>query len=35
MILADAGCEVSTWGRRQDLVDAINTAGTDPEYYPA
>jgi glycerol-3-phosphate dehydrogenase (NAD(P)+) len=34
MILADAGCEVSLWGRRPELVDAINTTGTNPEYFP-
>lgn len=34
MILADAGCKVSLWGRRPELVDAINTTGTNPEYFP-
>jgi glycerol-3-phosphate dehydrogenase (NAD(P)+) len=34
MILADAGCEVSLWGRRPDLVDAINTGRANPEYFP-
>ncbi|TJZ90693.1 NAD(P)H-dependent glycerol-3-phosphate dehydrogenase [Actinacidiphila oryziradicis] len=34
MILADAGCEVALWGRRPELVDAINTTGTNPEYFP-
>ncbi|WP_406101236.1 NAD(P)-dependent glycerol-3-phosphate dehydrogenase [Streptomyces sp. NBC_01003] len=34
VVLADAGCEVSLWGRRPELVDAINTTGTNPEYFP-
>ena len=34
MILADAGCEVSLWGRRPAVVDAINTTRTNPEYFP-
>ncbi|MFI2352914.1 NAD(P)H-dependent glycerol-3-phosphate dehydrogenase [Streptomyces sp. NPDC019443] len=34
VVLADAGCEVSLWGRRSELVDAINTTGTNPEYFP-
>jgi glycerol-3-phosphate dehydrogenase (NAD(P)+) len=34
MILADAGCQVTLWGRRPELVDAINTTGTNPEYFP-
>jgi glycerol-3-phosphate dehydrogenase (NAD(P)+) len=34
MILADAGCEVTMWGRRAALVDAINTTRTNPEYFP-
>ncbi|MEY9967885.1 glycerol-3-phosphate dehydrogenase (NAD(P)+) [Streptacidiphilus sp. MAP12-16] len=34
MVLADAGCEVSLWGRRSELVDAINTTGTNPDYFP-
>ncbi|AXG80515.1 NAD(P)H-dependent glycerol-3-phosphate dehydrogenase [Streptomyces paludis] len=34
MILADAGCEVTVWGRRQDIVDAINTTRTNPDYLP-
>ncbi|SEM36674.1 NAD(P)H-dependent glycerol-3-phosphate dehydrogenase [Streptacidiphilus jiangxiensis] len=34
MILADAGCEVTLWGRRQELVDAINDTRTNPEYHP-
>jgi glycerol-3-phosphate dehydrogenase (NAD(P)+) len=34
MILADAGCEVRLWGRRPELVDAINATGTNPDYFP-
>ncbi|GHC49637.1 NAD(P)H-dependent glycerol-3-phosphate dehydrogenase [Streptomyces cinnamoneus] len=34
MILADAGCEVTMWGRRASLVDAINTGRTNPDYLP-
>ena len=34
MVLADAGCEVTLWGRRPELVDAINTARTNPDYLP-
>jgi glycerol-3-phosphate dehydrogenase (NAD(P)+) len=34
MILADAGCEVSLWGRRKELVDTINATRTNPDYLP-
>ncbi|MEE1931175.1 NAD(P)H-dependent glycerol-3-phosphate dehydrogenase [Streptomyces sp. TRM 70351] len=34
MVLADAGCEVTLWGRRQDLADSVNTAHTNPDYLP-
>ncbi|MEU8822998.1 NAD(P)H-dependent glycerol-3-phosphate dehydrogenase [Streptomyces sp. NPDC048636] len=34
MVLADAGCEVTLWGRRAGLVDAINTGRTNPDYLP-
>ncbi|GAA1157540.1 NAD(P)H-dependent glycerol-3-phosphate dehydrogenase [Streptomyces hebeiensis] len=34
MILADAGCEVTVWGRRQEVADAINTTRTNPDYLP-
>lgn len=34
MVLADAGCEVTLWGRRQELADAINTGRTNPDYFP-
>ncbi|MFB7475523.1 NAD(P)H-dependent glycerol-3-phosphate dehydrogenase [Kitasatospora sp. NPDC056184] len=34
MILADAGCEVTLWGRRQELADAVNATHTNPDYLP-
>ncbi|WNI18257.1 NAD(P)H-dependent glycerol-3-phosphate dehydrogenase [Actinacidiphila sp. ITFR-21] len=34
MVLADAGCQVSLWGRRPELVAAINRTRTNPEYFP-
>ncbi|WP_199853961.1 NAD(P)H-dependent glycerol-3-phosphate dehydrogenase [Plantactinospora sp. BB1] len=34
MILADAGCRVTLWGRRPDLVDAVNRTRTNPDYFP-
>ncbi|MEU2868396.1 NAD(P)H-dependent glycerol-3-phosphate dehydrogenase [Streptomyces olivoreticuli] len=34
MILADAGCEVTMWGRRESLVAEINTTRTNPDYLP-
>ena len=34
MVLADAGCEVTLWGRRAEVVDAINTTRTNPDYLP-
>ena len=34
MILADAGCEVTLWGRRAEVADAINTTRTNPYYLP-
>ncbi|MFE2848113.1 NAD(P)H-dependent glycerol-3-phosphate dehydrogenase [Streptomyces scopuliridis] len=34
MILADAGCEVSLWGRRPGLIDAINRTRSNPDYLP-
>ncbi|WP_371479403.1 NAD(P)H-dependent glycerol-3-phosphate dehydrogenase [Kitasatospora sp. NBC_00315] len=34
MILADAGCEVTLWGRRPELVDAINATHVNPDYLP-
>jgi glycerol-3-phosphate dehydrogenase (NAD(P)+) len=34
MILADAGCQVSLYGRRPELVEAIRTTRANPEYFP-
>lgn len=34
IVLADAGCEVTLWGRRQEIVDAVNTGRTNPDYLP-
>ncbi|MFK3979947.1 NAD(P)H-dependent glycerol-3-phosphate dehydrogenase [Micromonospora sp. NPDC050397] len=34
MVLADAGAEVTLWARRPELAQAINTTGTNPEYFP-
>ncbi|MEE1826646.1 NAD(P)-dependent glycerol-3-phosphate dehydrogenase [Streptomyces sp. BE20] len=34
MILADAGCEVTLWGRRQELADAVNATHVNPDYLP-
>lgn len=34
IVLADAGCEVTLWGRRREVVDAINTGRTNPDYFP-
>ncbi|MEN3586008.1 MULTISPECIES: NAD(P)H-dependent glycerol-3-phosphate dehydrogenase [unclassified Streptomyces] len=34
MVLADAGCEVTLWGRRADLADAVNSTRTNPDYLP-
>ncbi|MGY0058103.1 NAD(P)H-dependent glycerol-3-phosphate dehydrogenase [Streptomyces sp. LZ34] len=34
MVLADAGCEVTLWGRRPGPVEAINTTRTNPDYLP-
>ncbi|MFE2746456.1 NAD(P)H-dependent glycerol-3-phosphate dehydrogenase [Streptomyces scopuliridis] len=34
MVLADAGCEVTLWGRRREVVEAINTTHTNPDYLP-
>lgn len=32
MILADAGCDVSVWGRSQEIVDEINTSHSNNQY---
>ncbi|MGW9451185.1 NAD(P)H-dependent glycerol-3-phosphate dehydrogenase [Streptomyces sp. NPDC055632] len=34
MVLADAGCEVSLWGRRAEIAKEINTTRTNPDYLP-
>jgi glycerol-3-phosphate dehydrogenase (NAD(P)+) len=34
MVLADAGCEVTLWGRRAELVEALNTTRTNLDYLP-
>ncbi|MFE1345145.1 NAD(P)H-dependent glycerol-3-phosphate dehydrogenase [Streptomyces sp. NPDC058757] len=34
MVMADAGCEVSLWGRRPALAETINTTRTNPDYLP-
>ncbi|MBW1598149.1 NAD(P)H-dependent glycerol-3-phosphate dehydrogenase [Streptomyces sp. JJ38] len=34
MVLADAGCEVTLWGRRPELAEAVNTRHTNPDYLP-
>lgn len=34
MILGDAGCEVTLWGRRQELADAVNATRVNAEYLP-
>ncbi|MDT0269370.1 NAD(P)H-dependent glycerol-3-phosphate dehydrogenase [Streptomyces sp. DSM 44915] len=34
MILADAGCRVTLWARRAEIVAAINGERTNPDYLP-
>ncbi|MFC8293291.1 NAD(P)H-dependent glycerol-3-phosphate dehydrogenase [Streptomyces sp. NPDC057242] len=34
MVLADAGCEVSLWGRRAELAAEINATRANPDYLP-
>ena len=34
MVLAEAGCEVTVWGRRQALVDQINEQHVNADYLP-
>jgi glycerol-3-phosphate dehydrogenase (NAD(P)+) len=34
LVLADAGCEVTLWGRRPGPVEAINTTRGNPDYLP-
>ena len=33
-VLADAGCDVTLWGRRAELADAVNSTRTNPDYLP-
>ena len=32
MVLGDAGCDVTLWGRRTEIVDAVNTRRENPDY---
>ncbi|MDT3400630.1 NAD(P)H-dependent glycerol-3-phosphate dehydrogenase [Streptomyces sp. B1866] len=34
IVLADAGCEVTLWGRRAGLAEAVNTERVNPDYLP-
>lgn len=34
VILADAGCDVTLWARRREVVDAVNDTRTNPGYLP-
>ncbi|MFW6694234.1 NAD(P)H-dependent glycerol-3-phosphate dehydrogenase [Streptomyces sp. MAR4 CNX-425] len=34
LVLADAGCRVTMWGRRAALVDALNATRENPDYLP-
>jgi glycerol-3-phosphate dehydrogenase (NAD(P)+) len=34
MVLADAGAQVTMWGRRPEVAEAINTTHTNPDYLP-
>ncbi|KUM97350.1 hypothetical protein AQI95_41760 [Streptomyces yokosukanensis] len=34
LVLADAGCEVTLWGRRPALTKAINETRSNPDYLP-
>ncbi|WP_407561427.1 NAD(P)H-dependent glycerol-3-phosphate dehydrogenase [Streptomyces sp. 184] len=34
MVLADAGCRVTMWGRRAALVDTLNATHENPDYLP-
>jgi glycerol-3-phosphate dehydrogenase (NAD(P)+) len=33
-VLADAGCDVTVWGRRAEIVESINERGENPDYLP-
>ncbi|MEW2619933.1 NAD(P)H-dependent glycerol-3-phosphate dehydrogenase [Streptomyces sp. NPDC048106] len=34
MVLADAGCDVTLWARRADLVETVNSTRINPDYLP-
>ncbi|MCE7079916.1 NAD(P)-dependent glycerol-3-phosphate dehydrogenase [Streptomyces sp. ST2-7A] len=34
MVLADAGCRVTLWARRPEIVEAVNTERVNPDYLP-
>lgn len=34
MVLADTGCDVTLWGRRAELAEAVNSTHTNPDYLP-
>ncbi|MEU3371662.1 NAD(P)H-dependent glycerol-3-phosphate dehydrogenase [Streptomyces sp. NPDC006711] len=34
MVLADAGCDVTLWARRPDIVEAVNSTRVNPDYLP-
>jgi glycerol-3-phosphate dehydrogenase (NAD(P)+) len=34
MVLADAGCDVTLWARRPEVVEAVNSAHSNPDYLP-
>jgi glycerol-3-phosphate dehydrogenase (NAD(P)+) len=34
IVLADAGCDVTLWARREELSDSINTTRSNPDYLP-
>lgn len=34
MVLADAGCEVTLWGRRAELAESVNTRHINADYLP-
>lgn len=34
LVLADSGADVTMWGRRPELCDAINATHTNPDYLP-
>jgi len=34
MVMADAGCDVSLWGRDAEVIDEINVSHENPRYHP-